>query len=357
MPGLTPSPSASPPHDLPSGAVARPASLILSDILAPPRPKPPSVKPTRPETVLHPIAAAPLRIAIAIATAGRPACVAELLKRIAGQERAPDAIVVCGPAPSDVAGIAERFPAARVIIGRRGLACQRNAILAELRELDVAVFLDDDFVPGPGYLAGIEAALLRHPDIVMATGHVLADGICGPGFDFAHADSVLRADAGLGPDRDHVEDAYSGYGCNMAVRLAPVRRHGLAFDEALPLYAWLEDVDFSRQIARHGRVVKLPASRGVHLGIKSGRQSGLRLGYSQIANPIHLLRKGTCSYRKALHLMGRNVAANLARCARPEPYVDRPGRCLGNLRALLDLVTGRLNPRRILSFEPLRVRR
>ncbi|GJE62605.1 hypothetical protein MPOCJGCO_4738 [Methylobacterium trifolii] len=113
-------------------------------------------------------------------------------------------------------------------------------------------------------------------------------------------------------------------------------------------------MDFSRQIAPYGRIVRVPASRGVHLGIKSGRQSGLRLGYSQIANPIHLMRKGTCSYRKALYLMCRNVAANLSRCPRPEPYVDRLGRCLGNLRAAFDIITGRLDPARILSFDPAR---
>ena len=44
------------------------------------------------------------------------------------------------------------------------------------------------------------------------------------------------------------------------------------------------------------------------------------------------------------------VAANLARSVRPEPYVDRAGRCLGNVRAALDLMTGRLDPARILSF-------
>ncbi|WP_246696997.1 glycosyltransferase family 2 protein [Methylobacterium planeticum] len=290
-----------------------------------------------------------LRIALAVATAGRPACVLALMERIARQVRSPDTVIVCGSAETDVAGIAERFPEVRVITSRRGLACQRNAILAELTTDDVAVFLDDDFIPGPGYIAAVEAVLRDRPDVVMTTGHVLRDGIRGPGFDVAFADAVLAADTG--EDRDAIEEAYSGYGCNMAVRLAPVRRHGLAFDETLPLYAWLEDVDFSRQIARHGPILKVAASRGVHLGIKSGRQSGVKLGYSQIANPIHLVRKGTCSHRKALFLMSRNIAANLSRCARPEPSVDRLGRCLGNLRAALDLITGRLDPTRILAFD------
>jgi hypothetical protein len=112
----------------------------------------------------------------------------------------------------------------------------------------------------------------------------------------------------------------------------------------------LEDVDFSRQIAQFGRIVQVTGARGIHLGIKSGRQSGVRLGYSQIANPIHLLRKGTCSRRRALRLMGCNIAANVVKSMWSELYVDRFGRASGNFRALIDLVGGRLTPSRILTL-------
>ena len=44
--------------------------------------------------------------------------------------------------------------------------------------------------------------------------------------------------------------------------------------------------------ADNGKVVKIDAAFGVHLGTKLGRNSGLRLGYSQIANPLYLARKG-----------------------------------------------------------------
>jgi hypothetical protein len=48
--------------------------------------------------------------------------------------------------------------------------------------------------------------------------------------------------------------------------------------------------------------------------------------------------------------MARNLVMNFARSLWPEPYIDRQGRALGNVRALLDLVIGRLNPSRILKF-------
>jgi GT2 family glycosyltransferase len=158
----------------------------------------------------------------------------------------------------------------------------------------------------------------------------------------------LATPIGLVPDTLLPVD--NGYGCNMAVRMAAVERLGCRFDENLPLYGWLEDVDFSRRLALCGRLVRAPAACGVHLGIKRGRQSGRRLGYSQIANPVYLSRKGTCPWRRSLRLMARNVAANLLRAVKPEPYVDRAGRVAGNLRAFKDLCAGRLAPERILEL-------
>jgi hypothetical protein len=94
----------------------------------------------------------------------------------------------------------------------------------------------------------------------------------------------------------------------------------------------------------------LTSARGVHLGMKSGRQSGLRLGYSQIANPVYLVRKGSFAWRRAMGQIGRNIAMNVALSLRPEPYVDRRGRLRGNVIAIRDLARGRLHPRRILAM-------
>jgi GT2 family glycosyltransferase len=136
----------------------------------------------------------------------------------------------------------------------------------------------------------------------------------------------------------------------MAVRLAPVRALSLRFDENLPLYGWFEDVDFCRRLACLGRIIKNERMSGVHLGHKGGRSKGFPVGYSQIANPIYLWRKGTCRLDIALQQMARNIAANFGKVFRPEPWIDRAGRARGNLLALLDLVRGRLHPRRILDL-------
>lgn len=239
----------------------------------------------------------------------------------------------------------------RVVLAERGLCRQRNRILAEAARTDILLFLDDDFLMAPDYIGEAEAILANDRDVVMCTGLVEADGITGPGI--ALAEGLRLIDRAGGADRPAraAASVYNAYGCNMAVRMAAVRASGARFDENLPLYGWLEDVDFSRQMARHGRIVRAGRLRGVHLGTKMGRTSGVRFGYSQIANPVYLVRKRTMSVRHAGVQMGRNLLANAVKVAAPEPWVDRRGRFRGNLRALRDLLAGRLAPQNVLALE------
>lgn len=258
--------------------------------------------------------------------------------------------MVCAPTADDVGPLPDDGIAPQTVIGPRGLTRQRNAILDRAREFDIVVFFDDDFLAEASYLAAIERVFVEHPDVALATGRVIADGIIGPGLSLHEARWALTLAEPLGPAPEELLPVDNGYGCNIAVRVAAVEQLGCRFDERLPLYGWLEDVDFSRRLASCGRIVRALGARGVHLGIKRGRQSGRRLGYSQIANPIYLSRKGTCPWRRSLRLMLRNSAANLLRSLKPEPYVDRWGRVVGNLRAFKDLLAGRLAPERILDL-------
>lgn len=285
-------------------------------------------------------------MAVGFATAGRPAVITQTLLRLRQQSRKPDAVIISAPALSDVGELPSCDGELQVLLGTSGLTRQRNAILRALPDHDLVVFFDDDFLPHPDYLAQVEQVFGGRPKVVAATGRVLADGITGPGYSFAEADAILEAAADPRAKKP-VEDVYSAYGCNMAYRLSTLRRGGIDFDESLPLYGWLEDVDFSRRVAAQGSIVKVHAAMGVHLGVKGGRQSGRRLGYSQIANPVYLVRKGTFSWTRASWLMLRNIGMNCVRSLRPEPHIDRPGRVVGNARALLDLCRGKLDPARV----------
>jgi hypothetical protein len=118
----------------------------------------------------------------------------------------------------------------------------------------------------------------------------------------------------------------------------------------MPLYAWQEDRDFSRRLNVHGRIVRARSLLGAHMGVTQGRSPGVKLGYSQVANPLYLLGKGTMRPIETTILVGRNIAANLVKTLNPEPWVDRAGRLRGNLLALADAARGRVTPERILEL-------
>ncbi|MGG5888266.1 glycosyltransferase family 2 protein [Falsiroseomonas sp. HC035] len=290
-----------------------------------------------------------MRLAIGIATRGRAAILGEVLAELLRQSRVPDRVLVCHVTEDDIAGLRERFLRVEFMASPAGLPRQRNAILDAAADCDAVLFLDDDFLPAPDYLLVTERVLQAQPGCVVTTGTVLADGAKGPGLSVAEGRAVLAA--------DHYEDDplavtphFNGYGCNMAFRMGPVRAHGIRVDEALPLYAWYEDIDVTRALGRHGSILRLSGARGVHLGAKSGRVAGDRLGYSQVANPIYLARKGTFPWSHAIPSAARHLAMNALRSLVPEPHVDRFGRLRGNLRAVADLLRGRAHPGRILDF-------
>ena len=293
---------------------------------------------------------AAFRIAVGIATKGRADVLREVVLELQRQTQAPTRIIVCHTDASDVAGLAPT-PGVELACVEAGLCNQRNAILDRLAgdAAGAVIFFDDDFLPMPDYVSRMAAAFQAHPDIVVATGEVLADGISGPGLTVVQGRDILarpRDPAGAST----ISTVDNGYGCNMAIRLAPVRAHALRFDVQLPLYGWLEDVDFTRRLGAYGRIVKVQAARGVHLGVKSGRGSGRRLGYSQVSNPVYLARNGTISWRRAVASIGRNLLANSAKVLRPEPYVDRLGRLRGNGIALWEFMLGRIRPTRVLDL-------
>jgi len=290
-----------------------------------------------------------MRIAIGIATRGRPGILAEILSELARQTRAPDRILVCHVGAEDVGDLPAQRPDVLFLTAPAGLPRQRNAILDAAGDCDLVLFLDDDFLAGPDFVAAIEAVALARPDAVVLTGTVLADGAKGPGLSVAEGRAILAADAYAGPLEAAVPH-FNGYGCNMAFRMAPMRAHGIRVDEALPAYAWYEDIDVSRRLGQHGAILRLAGARGVHLGVKIGRTPGLRLGYSQVVNPIYLARKGSFPWNHALPSAGRHCLINLLRSFRPEPHVDRCGRFRGNMLGVWDLVTGRAAPGRILEL-------
>jgi GT2 family glycosyltransferase len=283
---------------------------------------------------------------VIFATKGRPDALAATIGTLRQQTQQPDCIVVSCVSDADVGDLRD-LGDVTLVKGPAGLTRQRNAGLRAVpSNSDIVVFFDDDFVPHSRWMEEVTRFFGSHSNVVGVTGNLLADGIKGPGLGVAEA---LRTLESAEPDKARwVKRPYSPYGCNMAFRWTAIA--DLTFDERLVLYGWQEDRDFGAQAAKRGELVQLGSAMGVHLGVKGGRVSGRKLGYSQVANPLYLFLKGTMTLPAALSHISRNFVSNLIRSVRPEPYIDRLGRLRGNLAAIWDGANGRVCPEKAEKF-------
>jgi GT2 family glycosyltransferase len=290
--------------------------------------------------------------AVIISTRGRPDIVKSLVGQLAKQSKPPEHIFVIASKADDISGMNRDQSKLTVQVGRTGSSLQRNDGLALAgSRFSYIAFFDDDFVPSRFWLERMHDVFESTPDVIGLTGAVLADGTTTAGIPLDQAQAMVRQhDASSSRSEVIHEDVGYGsnMGCNMAFRYSVLR--SIRFDERLPLYAWLEDADFRGQAERHGRVIRAEALSGVHLGHKQGRGRGVTFGYSQIANALYLAAKGTVPVSHLATLVSKNLLSNTLRSLRPEPFVDRRGRLLGNMIALTDLVRGRIAPERILEL-------
>lgn len=290
-----------------------------------------------------------MKLAVIIPTIGRSGQLARLLDYLGAQTRLPDQVMVSAPDASHIEMPPATAYPVKLVFGPKGLAAQRNqAMVPALGKFDIITFFDDDFVPSVDYLRQVEEAFAANADWAVVMGRVVRDGASNAGLNWQDAEAALRDSDGKPFAGPAVVDHVGAYGCNMSVRASLVA--DLRFDERLVLYGWQEDIDFTSQMRVRGRVVCVTAIRGVHLGIKAGRVSGERFGYSQVANAVYLVKKGSVPASFALPLMLRNITANLVKSLAPEPYVDRRGRLRGNLRAIFHVARGRVEPEYILKI-------
>ena len=298
---------------------------------------------------------------VVVATKGRPAAVAGLLDALARQTHPPVRIVIVGTTAADIAHLSDHPLAvsgvAELMLAEPpGSSAQRNAgisrlALAENDERTFVTFFDDDFRPAADWLERAAELFAQPGDIVGITGQVLADGTRGAGLTEAEAVGYLSGTLAPQPHWStgpNPRDVLAVYGCNMSFIARVVRN--CRFDERLPLYGWQEDRDYSGQARAFGRTIYFPRCRGVHLAIKSARTSGVRFGYSQIANPIYLMRKGTMDSPVGRRFLARALAANIVRSFMSNRLVDYRGRLVGNLRAIADLLLNRCHPERIMEL-------
>ena len=287
------------------------------------------------------------RVAVAIATRGRPSIVARCLSTLKDQSYPIDKILIACNSENDIPQgcSADNI---EVLYGPAGLTKQRNNALANLpADTDLMIFFDDDFVPHRDYVQAMVALFTQDAGVSGATGAVVADGINGKAIEFEDAVGRLLT-INVDQAKPALVENFSPYGCNMAFRRASLA--GLTFDERLVLYGWQEDRDFGAQVARRGRIVRLSTACGIHLGFRGGRVPGIRLGYSQVVNPLYLYKKSNMKLSKAINHIGRNILANIVKSVILKDGEDRIGRLKGNALAVADVLRGRLEPEKVLRL-------
>ena len=115
-----------------------------------------------------------LRIGLGIATVGRPVVLRDIVGRLAHQTCRPDRLIICHVAAADVANLEQAVSSSNLLIetikSAPGLPRQRNLILNAAADLDLLLFIDDDFLMAPRYVEAVVAAFQRNAGIVAATG-------------------------------------------------------------------------------------------------------------------------------------------------------------------------------------------
>ncbi|SFM96160.1 glycosyltransferase family 2 protein [Methylobacterium pseudosasicola] len=291
-----------------------------------------------------------MRLAVILASSGRAMELSNWSETFKLQSIQPSKVLYSVVSPDDLPEENLIYPCSTILYGDPGLPKQRNRGLDFLSDsYDLIAFFDDDYVACSDAFANIMEFFKQNPEVVGINGVLLADGINTAGISYSTATQIIKAFESQKIDQPLTVSNLSGlYGCNMVYRASAIR--DLRFDENLPLYGWQEDVDFASRVSKHGRIVGTNAFAGVHQGVKLGRSSGVKLGYSQISNPLYLARKGSITKNYALRLIVKNVLSNHLKYFLAEPWIDRKGRAAGNWIAICDVVLGRSHPNRILDL-------
>jgi succinoglycan biosynthesis transport protein ExoP len=289
-----------------------------------------------------------LNTTVVICSANRPDVLAETVDSVLrGQSLPPREIIVSIFNQKHVAERTAAHPAVRVVLnGRQGTCVQRN-VAAKLVRTPYTLFLDDDVELAPNFIESMERLQGEAEDAIAATGVLVVDGARGDtGVDRKLARSYALNYIRKQDNYDHEK------GQNLFVRTRVFAN--VLFDENLPLYGWLEDLDFATNCLRYGRIIMNTETCFAHLATPAGRTSGLRFGYSQVINPFYLWRKNGKPELTQV-FFGHwliHIAYNLRRALIKTPSArnDRTGRFRGNLIALSHLLTGKVDPSYILQL-------
>ena len=238
---------------------------------------------------------APLRLSLIICTKDREASLRQTLATVFQQTQLPDEILIVddGALERDqIVGLVAQhhIPCHYLRKATPGLAASRNLGIQQAQG-DLILFLDDDVVLDPGYIAAILALFQTDPNgqIGGATGTLQIDYAAGVqtflrffGLDGTTPGAILPSGAGVLVREGALKRPATVQwlsGCNMAYRRQVFA--DFQFDQGLGSYGWGEDRDFSYRVGQRYGLMATPAARLVHRKEPSGRIDTRRMGFME----------------------------------------------------------------------------
>lgn len=268
-------------------------------------------------------------VSVILASNGRSATIDAQLASLAAQENAPrfEVVLVANQASERLAPVVERWQdrlELRVVPAdaKVGLAYARNAGVAAAKGCKL-LFVDDDDVVGPGYVAAMSAALERNP-------------VVGAKIDLAMLNPGWRADVREVAQVDEPRPFLFAYGATLGVRADVFTEVG-PFDERLENLAG-EDAEWGMRLRQAGYNFAFVPDAVLHYRFRTKYRELARQGYrygrggeriepewsgwgawlSSLLGPLRLvvMGPGRGMRHRGVFLIGRRVGRAFEHCRR-----------------------------------------
>lgn len=196
-------------------------------------------------------------LVVGVLTFRRPMPLNRMLALVVAQVRALDSwqsevVVVDNDPQGSAAGVVERCGASDIVRyvhePRAGIAAARNRALDEASGADALVFIDDDELPGPGWLSAL-VGCWEQWQCAAVSGPVRCDFATDPGEWVRGSGMFARRRRATGTIVDGAPTN------NILLDMAVVRARKLRFDERFGITGG-EDTYFARTLGDHGETIR-----------------------------------------------------------------------------------------------------
>lgn len=236
-----------------------------------------------------------LRLTLIICTKDRETVLRQTLTTVFQQSTLPDEILIVDDGALDRDAIVtfveqQGIPCHYLRKATPGLAASRNLGVQQATG-DIILFLDDDVLLDPGYMAAVMALFAADPigRLGGVTGTLQIDYAAGVrpflqffGLDGTTPGAILPSGSGILVRQGEITQPMAVQwlsGCNMAYRREVFTQ--FHFDQRLGAYGWGEDRDFSYRVGQRYQLMATPAAQLIHLKATGGRINARYMGFME----------------------------------------------------------------------------